>query len=336
MKKLIKQNWIFIGLLSFLLLWLANEHFAEAKDPDYPTKPISFIIPMGAGGTTDISSRALAEVTAKIIGQPVVPVNKPGGGGTLGAMMVISAKPDGYTLGMIPASVAFVSPFADDSPYKDLSGFRIIMNYGHYIFPWIVRSDAPWKTWREFIEWARKNPRAAKVGITGARSTITQGLAMWQVEKLEHVEFTHVPFKSGSEILHAILGGHINVYASTIDLSTVSYLSEGKIRILVYSDPQKMAGYENIPTLQELYGFSAPNLMATFGPKGLPDYVLRKLDEAFAKAIKDPDFISVMNRMYTPVVYMNRSQVNTYIEERFSKYGEIVKGIKAEEAKQKP
>ena len=335
MRKLTKQILFLISLLFFWLLLFPGGFCAEAKDPDYPTKPISFIIPMGAGGTTDISSRALAEVTARYIGQPTVPVNKPGGGGTLGAMMVISAKPDGYTLGMIPASVAFVSPFADDSPYKDLSGFHVIMNYGHYIFPWIVRSDAPWKTWKEFIEWARKNPRAAKVGITGARSTITQGLAMWQVEKLERVEFTHVPFKSGAEILHAILGGHINVYASTIDVSTVPYLSEGKVRMLVYSDPQKMPGYENIPTLQELYGFSAPNLMAVFGPKGLPDYVLRKLADVFAKAVKDPDFISVMKRMYTPVVYMNRSQVNRYIEERFPKYGEIIKGIKAEEAKQK-
>lgn len=334
MKTLTKQNLILVGLISFLLFLLPSQYFAEAKYADYPTKPVSFIIPMGAGGTTDISSRALAEATAKYIGQPVIPVNKPGGGGTLGAMMVITAKPDGYTLGMIPASVAFVSPFAEDSPYKDLSGFNIIMNYGHYIFPWIVRGDAPWKTWKEFIEWARKNPRAAKVGITGARSTITQGLAMWQVEQLEHVEFTHVPFKSGAEILHAILGGHINVYASTIDLSTVSYLREGKIRILVYSDPQKMQGYENIPTLQELYGFSAPNLMAVFGPRGLPDFVLRKLDDALAKAVKDPDFISVMNRMYTPVVYMNRSQVNTYIKERFPKYGDIIKRIRAEEAKQ--
>jgi len=96
-----------------------------------------------------------------------------------------------------------------------------------------------------------------------------------------------------------------------------------------------MPGYENIPSLQELYGFSVPNLMGIFGPKGLPDYVLKKLDDVFAKAVKDPEFINVMNRMYTSVVYMDRTHVNKYVDETFPKFGEIIKILKAEEAKEK-
>jgi len=142
-----KKRLFSIGLIVVWIFLFQNVDLAGAKDPDYPNRPINFIIPMGAGGTTDLSSRAFTEAATKHIGQPIVPVNKPGAGGALGATMVMNAKPDGYTLGMIPASVAFVTPFSDESPFKDLSGFTMIMNFGHYIFPWIVRNDAPWKTW---------------------------------------------------------------------------------------------------------------------------------------------------------------------------------------------
>jgi len=98
---------------------------------------------------------------------------------------------------------------------------------------------------------------------------------------------------------------------------------------------KKLAGYENIPSTQEMYGFAIPNLLGIFGPKDLPDYVLKKLDDAFPKAVRDPDFIGVMNRMYMPVDYMDRDRMTKYADETFSKVGEIMKMLKEEEAKQK-
>jgi tripartite-type tricarboxylate transporter receptor subunit TctC len=98
---------------------------------------------------------------------------------------------------------------------------------------------------------------------------------------------------------------------------------------------KKLVGYENLPSTQELYGFSIPNLLGIFGPKDLPDYVLKKLDDAFPKAVRDPEFISVMNRMHMPVDYMDRAQMTKYVEEVFPKVGETMKMLKEEEAKQK-
>jgi tripartite-type tricarboxylate transporter receptor subunit TctC len=112
-----------------------------------------------------------------------------------------------------------------------------------------------------------------------------------------------VAFKSNAEILTALLGGHINAYVSPTDALTIPYIKEGKIRILAYLGERKLAGYENIPSTQEMYGFAIPNLLGIFGPKDLPDYVLKKLDDAFLKAVRDPDFIGVMNRMQMPVAY---------------------------------
>ncbi len=331
MKKRIR-NHVGIAIVSFLVLAYFPPD-GRAKDPDYPTKPITFYITMGAGGTTDIAARSFIQVAAKHLGQPFVPVNKPGAGGSHAAMAIMTAKPDGYTMGVASPSTVFLGPFADNAPYKDLSGFTFIVNYGNFVYPLLVQNNAAWKTWQEFIEWARKNPKAAKIAITGARSVGTQGNIFWQIEKREQVEFTYVPFKSSAEVLNAILGGHITIYASTVDASTIPYLKEGKLRVIAYLGKDKVKGYENVPSTYELYGFSIPNLMGVWGPKSIPNYVLKKLDEGFAKAVKEPDFIHVMNRMYTPVVYMNRDQMNKYVEETRPKVAEIIKALKAEEAK---
>jgi tripartite-type tricarboxylate transporter receptor subunit TctC len=333
--KEMKKVFVIIGFIGLWVFLFYHMDLAVAKDPDYPTKPINYYIAFGIGGTTDLTSRAFGDATSKYIGQPFVHINKPGAGGTLTAMAVMSSKPDGYSLGICSPSNVFVAPFSDESPYKDLSGFTFITNFGNYVYPLMVRTDAPWKTWKEFIEWAKKNPRAAKIAITGARSVASQGMVLWQVEKKEQVEFTYVPMKSSAEILSATLGGHVTMYGSTVDPSTVPYLKEGKLRILSYLGKDKVPGHENVPSIFEMYGFSIPNLLGVFGPKGLPDYVLKKLDDVFAKAAKDPDFISVMSRMYTPIVYMDRTQINKYIEETLPRAGEIMKILKVEEAKEK-
>ena len=329
------RNPIILFVLGLWIFLFQSIDLARAKDPDYPTKPITFIISFGAGGTADLSGRAFAEAASKYLDQPFISVNKPGAGGTIAATAVMSAKPDGYTLGTILTSAAFVAPFSGEAPYKDLSSFTMIANYGNNVYPLMVMNDAPWNTWREFIEWARKNPRGAKIAITGARSVASQGLVLWQVEKQEQVEFTYVTFKSSAEILSATLGGHVTLYGSTVDPSTVPYLKERKLRVLTYLGRDKIPGYETIPSLHEIYGFSIPNLMGVYGPKGLPDNVLKRLDDGFSKAVKDPDFVRVMNRMYTPVVYMDRIQMNRYVEETFIKAGEIMKMLKEEEGKQK-
>jgi len=335
MQRKVIGNLVIISLVGLSILLFQSINTASARDPDYPTKPITFIISFGAGGTADLSGRAFAEAASKYLDQPFIPVNKPGAGGTIAAAAVMSAKPDGYTLGTILTSAAFVAPFSGEAPYKDLSGFTMIANYGNNVYPLMVMNDAPWNTWKEFIEWAKKNPRGAKIAITGARSVASQGLVLWQVEKQEQVQFTYVTFKSSAEVLSATLGGHVTVYGSTVDPSTVPYLKERKLRILTYLGRDKIPGYESAPSLHEIYGFSIPNLMGAYGPKGLPDNVLKRLDDAFSKAVRDPDFIKVMNRMYTPVVYMDRIQMNRYVEETFQKVGEIMKILKSEEAKEK-
>ncbi len=324
----------FIGLFIFLF---QTNNLAEAKDPDYPTKPITFYIGFGAGGATDLSSRAFVEAAGKHLGQPFVPINKAGAGGILTVTAVMGAKPDGYTLGSTSAGTAFTIPFIDSPPYKDLSVLTFISNFSSYIYPLMVRGDAPWKTWAELLAWAKKNPRGVKVGITGSKENTVQGYTLMNIERRENVEFTYIPLKGSADTLSSLLGGHITLYGSTSDTSTMSYLKEGKVRILTYMGPktEKIPGYEDIPSTEELYGVSIPKALGVIGPRGLPDYVLRKLDDAFAKAVKDPDFISVADRMCMPVVYRDRVKMNQHMEELYRQGGEFIKMLKAEKEKEK-
>lgn len=334
MKKAVKKILVIImGVIGLCFFLFPSGDLAMAKDPDYPTKPITCYISFGAGGTTDLTSRAFIGAAGKYLGQPFIPVNRAGAGGTHTAMAVLTAKPDGYTIGTITASSAFMAPFWEETPYKDLSGFTMLVNFGFYSYPLLVRADAPWKNWQEFIEWARKNPRAAKISLTGAKSTASQALVLCQVEKQEKVEFAYIVFKGSAEVFSALLGGHITMYTSSADAACMEYIKEGKLRILSYLGSEKLPGYENIPSTQDMYGASIPNILGLFGPKGLPDYVLKKLDVAFAKAVKDPDFVNFMNRAVTPVVYMDRFQLQKHVEETFPKVREIVKVLQAEEAK---
>lgn len=274
MGKEIRMILIVIGILGVCILLFQGIDLAQAKDPDYPIKPVSLNIHIGPGSAADTTVRVLIEGANKYFGQPFIPINKPGGGGIVSAMSVMSAKPDGYTLGTFAGSAIFIFPHSEECPYKDLSGFTLIVNYGRFLFPVFVRDDAPWKTWGEFIEWARRNPRGAKIGTTSARSMAPMGIALWVAEQKEKVEFSYLVYKGGGEITSALLGGHINVDASSIDPARVAYLKEGKIRILAYLCAEKIPGYENAPSFRELYGFVPPNLMGVWGPKDLPGYVL--------------------------------------------------------------
>lgn len=143
MKTKVKGKAIIITMFGIWILLFQTIDLATAKDPDYPTKPITFYIAFGAGGTTDLITRAFGDIASKYLGQPFVYINKGGAGGTLTSIAVMNAKPDGYTLGTVSGSQVFVAPFSDEAPYKDLSGFTMIMNFGNYVFPLMVRSDSP-------------------------------------------------------------------------------------------------------------------------------------------------------------------------------------------------
>jgi len=323
-----------IGMIGLAALGVRAAE-AQTKDPDYPTKPITFYVAFSPGGNVDLATRALIRAASKSLGQPFVPVNKVGAGGTVAGMAVMNAAPDGYTLGSYSGSAVLVIPHTPESPYKNLNGFTLLVNYGKFIFPLIVRSDSPWKSWHDLIQWAKQNPRGVSVATTGARSMSPMGIALWASEQKEKVEFTHISLKGSAEVLSYTLGGHVNLFAGSFDHAVLQSLKDGRLRILGYLSEERAPGFESYPTFKELYGEVPPNLAGVWGPSGMPEHVLKRLDDAFARAVKDPDFIKVMDSMSMPVVYMHRNELGRFVRQQYPKVGEVMRTLSAEEAKAK-
>ena len=309
-------------------------HSVWGKDPDYPTKPINLLIPFSAGGSTDVCVRALIEGTNKHLKQPLVPVNKPGAAGAICTMAVISSKPDGYTIGQAGPSPGYGAPLSGLAPYKDLKGLTFIMNFADYFYPVMVRADAQWKSWAELIQWAKKNPGDVKIGLPGDKKTAIQPLVFREIEQKEGVKFTYIPFKGAGEVVTALLGGHITLTGTSAEATGVSLLEAGKLRVLIYLNDIKLPGFENVPTSMELYGIMIPRLCGIWGPRGLPDYIVKKLGEAFAQGTKDPEFTKVMKAVQMPIVYMDSNQMSKYVQEEFQKTAELLKRLEAAEALQ--
>jgi tripartite-type tricarboxylate transporter receptor subunit TctC len=251
----------------------------------YPDHTVQLIIPNVAGAGMDISGRLLAEEIGQIIGTKIIAINKPGAGTVLGVEAGVRAKKDGYTLVYGSAGALIYAPLANPEvvrfdPAKDLEPL------GFYCFlPTVVgvRADAPWKTFPQFIDYAKKNPGKLRVTSIGVGSQ--PHFVIELIQTLTGAQFTHVPFEGGESVITAVLGGHVEAAVDTY-AKLKPHAEAGRMRILVM-DPKRPANPE-IPTMKEL-GYKQPLPATWFGmyaPAGIPDEVRKVLVPAIEKAVK--------------------------------------------------
>lgn len=251
----------------------------------YPDRPIQMIIPYVAGATGDITSRIVIEELEKILGTKIIPVNKPGASTALGVDTFLRAKKDGYTLfygGATPfVYVPIASPqIVNYNPAKDVEPLGF-----HYFFPSTVgvKGDAPWKTFPELVDYAKKNPGKIRVSTIGVSSQPHFALEMLQ--SITGISMTHVPFEGGESTVTAVMGGHVE---ATLDGfgKLKPHAEAGRMRILLI-DPKKPS-HPEIPTLKELgYSQGLPSTWFAFwAAAGVPEEAIRVLVPAIEKAIK--------------------------------------------------
>src|SRR5437588_7905733 len=160
---------------------------------NFPTRPVTFVIPWPAGGATDVALRSLATATEKHLGQTIVIENRAGAGGTLGpAYMAANAKADGYTIAQLPVTV-FRLPFMTKTTFDPAKDFTYIINLTGYTFGVVVRADAPWKTFGELLAHAKANPGKISYGTPGAGTSLHN--TMEQIARMQGIKWVHVPFR---------------------------------------------------------------------------------------------------------------------------------------------
>jgi tripartite-type tricarboxylate transporter receptor subunit TctC len=269
---------------------------------DFPTKPITLVVPYPAGGSTDVTGRVLANAAKKYFGQPVVVENKGGGGGTVGPNLVIAKPADGYTLGIMASTTVTISWHMGKCNFDPIEDVRHIMRYTGYLYGFVVRADSPWKTFPEFVKHVKQNPDKVSYGTTGVGTG--PHLAMEQISFLAGMKMTHVPYKGGAECNSALLGGHVDSVSDSTSWGPL--VDAGKFRLLVVYTAARSARYPDVPTLKEL-GFDMvfPSPLEIMGPKALPQPIVQKVQDSFQRAMDDPEYQSVLKKYDMTTTYLN-------------------------------
>ena len=290
-------KWIIILGFAGLALTFAMSLVGAAE---YPAKPVTVVIPYPPGGSTDLSSRALANAARKHLGEPIICENKPGGGGSVGPSIVITKPADGYTLGIITSSptIAYHMGKLNFNPIEEVTH---IMRWGGFLFGLVVRADAPWKNLQELVEYSKKNPGKITYGSPGV-GTPTH-LVVEELASVAGFQWTHMPFKGGAETMAALLGGHIDVLSDSSGWAPL--VDAGKFRLLANWGLQRSSRYPNVPTAKEIYGVASPGILGLTGPKGIPKPIVQKIHEALKKALDDPEFKESLRTLDMSILYLN-------------------------------
>jgi tripartite-type tricarboxylate transporter receptor subunit TctC len=292
---------------------------------DFPTKPIELVLPYGPGGSHDLTARAVASVAHTYLGQPLLVVLKPGGGGAVGSQQVIRAKPDGYTLlfgGSGPNTTFALVQKAPIGPEQFTPVARI-----NYSAPFIaVRADAPWKSLKELVEYAKKNPGKLNFANTGPWGAAD--LPMRLLGKAGGFEYNNIPHDGGGPSLLAVLGGHADAtFGFTAQLTP--QVAAGKMRMLANTDVKRHPDYPNVPTMKE-EGYDVVFTMwrSVLAPKGTPPAIVDKLETAFKKLSEDKSFRALIKSLGDEVHFEGGKEFEKTWRDEWEQHSKIVAGAK--------
>lgn len=301
--------------------------WTDARAQAYPDRPLTFICPWPAGGTADATMRALCVAAARELKQPVVVENRGGAAGMIGAKAVAAAKPDGYTIGMIPISVARFSQLGSNAPdpVKDLS---YIARTSGQVFGIAVLASAPWKTLQEFVAAAKANPDKVTYGHSGIGGATHVGMEEFSLAA--GVQFRHVPFKGGADALAAALGGHVDSLADSSNWAP--HVESGRMRLLATWGEARVPRFASVPTLKDA-GYNvvvdAPNGIGA--PAGLDAAVLARLREAFRAATASAEFKAACDKIDAPVLYLSGTDYEKYVHAMVAREKVMIDKLKLRE-----
>ena len=280
----------------------------------FPDRPIRFLIPWPPGGSLDALHRQMAEIVGKDLGQSVVIENRPGARGTQAAIFLVNqAKPDGYTLAHHHLSI-LRHPFLTKQPTWDpINDFTYIMQVSGFTFGTAVRSDGPYKTFRDLIEAAKRRPGQLTYSTSGIATT--NHIAMEDICAREGVQMTHVPFRGAQEGVTALLGGQIDVVADA--QAWRPNVETGELRLLSVWTRGRLPGFPDAPTLRELgHDMVVTSPYGVVGPRGMAPELVERLHQAFRKAYLDEASQAIMERWDMPKEYLGPADYLAFAKER--------------------
>lgn len=305
-------------------LMLATSMSVHAANDDFPNRPITLIIPVAAGGTTDIAGRALAKQLKDELGQTVVVENRAGASGSIANAYVARAKPDGYTLvlsyeGFHTGNPVLMKDMSWD-PVKDFTPIAEVIRGPHLI---LVPADSPAKTLQELIDQAKKNPGAMNFASSGVGSIQHLGGELFQIQT--GTDMVHVPYGGAAPAMQDLLAGRINMFITTPP-TAIPHVEAGTLRALAITSAQRHPKLPDIPTTAEagLPEFQLEAWFSVFGPADIPDDVVKKLASAMEKVITSEEFKAQMSAQGSNASYRSPDELAQIVKDDLEKWTKVV------------
>lgn len=286
----------------------------------YPDRPIKFIVPFSAGGSTDVTARTVGEAMAKDLGQTVIVENKPGAAGTLGAAQVAKAAPDGYTVLVGGVGPIMVVPELDPSlsykPAKDLAAIGQITNndYG-----WVVRADSPLKTAADLVATAKQQPGQLSYMTTGVGGPLH--VSMEYFTKRQGLSMNHIPYQGESQAMGDLMAGRLDVAVMSLTVAAPQ-IKAGKVRMISVLSAQRSTLLPEIPTLAEggFPGYEIPVWLGLFVPAGTPEPVQDRLAAAMQKSLQQASVQARMRDLGAEPVGGTRDQYVAFLKSEATRW----------------
>ena len=296
---------------------------AAAWAQTFPVRPIKLVIAFPAGGPTDITMRQLADNASKILGQPVIIDNKPGAGGTLPAQALQTAQPDGYTLAQMPLGV-FRLPYSTKINWDPVKDINYVINVTGYAFGIVVPADSPFKTWADFVAYAKANPGKLTYGSTGTFTS--PHLTTELIAQKAGIQLQHVPYKGSADLMLATVSGQLMAAADSTGFAP--QVEAGKLRVLNTWGDKRLAKFPDAPTLKELGYDTVQNSPFGIGaPKGTPPEVVQKVHDAFKKAMEEPSYVAALGRYDMLPNYMSSADYTKFAQDTFGREKALIEKL---------
>jgi tripartite-type tricarboxylate transporter receptor subunit TctC len=299
---------------------------ALAADEKYPSRPITLVVPFPPGGSVDIMARQYSEPLSKVLGVPIVVENRAGAGGSVGAQYVARAKADGYTLVVSSQSSHLANPLTQPKVgYDPIKDFENIAILGRQPNALVVHSSLPFKTFAEFVDYAKKNPGKLNYGSGGVGSMGQLNVEMFKAATGAFT--THIPYRGGTPLITAVLGNEVQFILDNLVIM-LPHIQAGKVRALAVAADQRLPQLPDVPTLAEV-GYPQLNLTSWTGlaaPGGTPEAVVQTLYKAVRQVATSPAMVAnLKERGVIAPEEMTPAQFEKMMSERLVKFGDVVR-----------
>jgi tripartite-type tricarboxylate transporter receptor subunit TctC len=308
------------------LAWIGLTGAGHAQEPAWPQKQVTIVVPFGAGGTTDVFARIVAEHLQAKYGQPFIIENRPGAGGNVGTAAVAKAAPDGHTLLVGTVSTHAINPFL----YKNLSydterDFQPVSGIATLPNLLVVNPKLPAKTIDELVQYAKANEGKLNYGSSGAGTS--QHLAAELFQMMTGTKMTHVPFRSSSDIMNGLMGGHVDL---AFDNMTIAWpqAQAGTVRAIAVTSPERSPSAPDVPAVAEtLKGFDATSWNGLWAPAGTPRPIIDRLAADVKAIMERPDVRKKATELGSTPAPSSPDQFTAFIKGERDKWQNVVKTV---------